>query len=153
MLPKSFLVPVSTLLAFNYVSLAQQVVLEQTSPSLTFQLRHLHAMLPDGSQSLFADVNPVRVSSNEQFLVPGVIQTSPTIVHKPRFVDSERGRRVLDVERWEMELVLAPDVSDRTTMHELSKMCNNAYFEPDEEKWYNLGGRWDVCHLSHCNKP
>ena len=45
---------------------------------------------------------------------------------------------------WEEDEVVAPDVASRQTLLELAKMTNNAYLEPGEAGWYDLGGEWNV---------
>jgi hypothetical protein len=136
MLPKSLLLLISALTtSYNGVD-GQQVVLEQATPGLTFQLRHVHASLPDSSRSLFADVDPkLSFQDSDQFL-----QTNNIMLHKPRFLDAPS----LNVGHWDLEPVLAPNVSDRATLLELAKMTKNAYFEPDDKEWYDLKGRWKV---------
>jgi hypothetical protein len=138
MLPISLFLFLQTFISSSNAVSEKQTILDQATPGLTFQLRHLHALLPDGSQSLFSNVDSFHsFSFSDQLL-----QTNSIMVHKPRFVDSDKW--TLNVDHWELEPVLVPNVSDRATLYELAKMCNNAYFKPDEEKWYNLGGRWEV---------
>ncbi len=45
---------------------------------------------------------------------------------------------------WEEDEVVGPDVEKRDTLLELAKMTNNAYLEPGEAGWYDLGGEWNV---------
>jgi hypothetical protein len=45
---------------------------------------------------------------------------------------------------------MGPDVESRATLLELAKMTNNAYVEPDDPAWYDLGANWnDVRCCSH----
>lgn len=48
---------------------------------------------------------------------------------------------------WEEEEVEGPDVEDRQTLLELAKMTNNAYVEPQDPAWYDLGDEW--VHVSY----
>lgn len=123
------------------------------TPSLGFQLRHVHALLPDGSYSLFKDVPshhqgsyPPCSSSERMSKTERMLHTIPMMVPKPHFIhpSSDNRRKAFDIERWESKSVLAPNVSDRWTLYELAKMCNNAYHEPHDDKWYDLGGRYHV---------
>ncbi|KAF8643257.1 hypothetical protein AX16_009143 [Volvariella volvacea WC 439] len=43
---------------------------------------------------------------------------------------------------WQEEEILAPDVESRDTLVELAKMTNNAYVEPTDPAWYDLGSGW-----------
>jgi lipase ATG15 len=44
---------------------------------------------------------------------------------------------------WEEEIVPGPDVESRETLLTLAKMSNNAYVEPGDAYWYDLGERWN----------
>ncbi|KAJ7024751.1 alpha/beta-hydrolase [Mycena alexandri] len=46
----------------------------------------------------------------------------------------------------EEEEVTAPDVEERATLLELAKMSNNAYVDPDDTAWYELGANWTVSY-------
>src|ERR1700754_1546226 len=111
MLPKSSLLFLSTFFVNYYVAGAQQAILEQATPGLTFQLRHLHALLPDNSQSLFAHVDSLySLADPDQ-----ILQTNTLLVHKPQFLDIH----TLNVGHWDLRPVLAPNISDRATLLEL----------------------------------
>jgi len=45
--------------------------------------------------------------------------------------------------QWDEEEIVGPDVESRETLLELAKMTNNAYIEPDDSQWYDLGGVWN----------
>jgi lipase ATG15 len=45
--------------------------------------------------------------------------------------------------QWDEEEIIGPDVDSRETILELAKMTNNAYIEPDDPQWYDLGGKWN----------
>ena len=44
---------------------------------------------------------------------------------------------------WEEISVPGPDVESRETLLQLAKMSNNAYVEPGDPYWYDLGGNWN----------
>jgi len=48
----------------------------------------------------------------------------------------------LGVDGWDLRATLAPNVSDRATLLELAKMTHNAYFEPSDKEWHDIGGNW-----------
>ena len=45
---------------------------------------------------------------------------------------------------WDEDEVPGPDVESRETLLELAKITNNAYLEPGEPGWYELGDNWNV---------
>lgn len=45
--------------------------------------------------------------------------------------------------QWDEEEISSPDVDSRETLLELAKMTNNAYVQPDDPEWYELGGGWN----------
>jgi len=47
---------------------------------------------------------------------------------------------------WDDEELTAPDVESRETLLELAKMTNNAYVEPDDPAWYDLGANWTTAY-------
>jgi putative lipase involved disintegration of autophagic bodies len=54
---------------------------------------------------------------------------------------------------WNEEVVLGPDVQSRETLLLLAKMTNNAYLNPGEAGWYEMGKNWAVvsayCSVLH----
>ncbi|KAG8691028.1 putative lipase atg15 [Ceratobasidium sp. 395] len=47
---------------------------------------------------------------------------------------------------WDEDDVEGPAVDKRETVLVLAKMTNNAYVEPNESEWYDLGGNWTTDH-------
>lgn len=45
---------------------------------------------------------------------------------------------------WDEIELDGPDVESRETLLLLAKMMNDAYLEPGEAGWYELGGEWNV---------
>jgi lipase ATG15 len=44
---------------------------------------------------------------------------------------------------WEEEEIEGPDISKRSTLQLLAKMTNNAYLQPNETGWYDIGSQWN----------
>ncbi|KAH7106079.1 alpha/beta-hydrolase [Auriculariales sp. MPI-PUGE-AT-0066] len=114
---------------------------------LTFTLRHEHAQGPDG-RVVFADVPAHRATE----LSPGgestyTVKTRGISVQRPRSLELfHRARRRLGAWTipWDPVEVIAPDVSSRQTLSLLSKMTFNAYLDPEDKTWYDLGSNWTV---------
>ena len=116
----------------------------QSAP-LRFELRHQHA-ISNSSRIIFSDVR--RGSSRFAAEEYGV-SAKPTIVHRPTSRDrffSARWNSLTSVP-WDEVEVEGPDVHDRETLLTLAKMTNNAYTEPENSDWYDLGPDWmnEVC--------
>lgn len=118
--------------------------------SLVFELRHQHVVTPEGA-IVFNDI-----SRAQQALVH--VPTSSLTISaarirrtRPRSQEAFQYARtrsrlfketaVLD---WEEDEIEAPDVERRETLLTLAKMTNNAYLEPGEAGWYELGKGWNV---------
>ncbi|KAJ6545095.1 alpha/beta-hydrolase [Mycena vulgaris] len=121
------------------------------APPLTFELRHLHAVSPT-AHVVFSDV-PRRagiLSANTHTLQTRAISSfkPPSFaLHAQARAQSMRfGQSLLQDFPWEKEEVPAPDVEDRVTLLELAKMSNNAYVDPDDPAWYELGANWTVSY-------
>ncbi|KAJ7227463.1 alpha/beta-hydrolase [Mycena pura] len=118
---------------------------------LSFELRHLHAVSPS-AQVVFADV-PQRagvLSDDSHTLLTRKIRSykPPSFaLHAQAREQSRRFGQSLPFEfPWDEQEVVAPDVEDRFTLLELAKMTNNAYVDPDDEAWYELGANWTVSY-------
>jgi putative lipase involved disintegration of autophagic bodies len=48
---------------------------------------------------------------------------------------------------WDEDEVLGPDVSKRSVLQLLAKMTNNAYLNPGEAGWYDLGSNWTAVRV------
>ncbi|KAJ7285296.1 alpha/beta-hydrolase [Mycena rebaudengoi] len=118
-------------------------------PALTFELRHLHAVSP-AAHVVFSDV-PQRaglLAANSH-----TVHTRPIRAFKPPSFALHAAARArsmrfgesLDLP-WDEEEIPAPDVEDRLTLLELAKMSNNAYVEPEDPAWYELGANWTVSY-------
>lgn len=107
---------------------------------LRFELRHQHA-ISNSSRIIFSDVRPGSSSFRPEEYGVG---TRPTTVHRPTSRDrffSARWNGLISVP-WDEIEVEGPDIHDRETLLTLAKMTNNAYTEPENSDWYDLGPGW-----------
>jgi lipase ATG15 len=130
-------------------------------PTLTFELRHLHAVSSSSARVLFSDV-----SSSELLQIHALsdtsgstkatysLQTSLIKTHKPSSFASFSNARLRSLQfgenewvDWEEDEIMGPNVESRETLLELAKMTNNAYLEPNETGWYELNGTWNVVRV------
>lgn len=104
--------------------------------ALQFELRHEHALSAHNQRVVFSDVKPTSGFRPETFSV----KTTPTTVHKPLSAAAARFR---NGEPWDPVEVDGPDVQDREVLLLLAKMANNAYTEPKQKDWYDIGPNWN----------
>jgi lipase ATG15 len=142
-----------------------------SSPSLNFQLRHLHAVSNE-ARVLFHDVPQEETSfwrTNHESDGVGERPSSYSVAtrHIERYRPSSfeaytaardiiRSRRLLsttssvsegEVEAlgWELEDVIAPDVEKREVLLLLAKMANDAYVVDEKDPlWYALDKGWNT---------
>ncbi|KZV89783.1 alpha/beta-hydrolase [Exidia glandulosa HHB12029] len=114
-----------------------------SSPSaagITFTLRHEHAQSPSG-RVVFSDVP----SSSSLLQHSYTLSTRTIKTARPQSIDAfHRARRRAQNIPWETPEVEAPDPNSRSTLLTLAKMTNNAYLQPNETGWYELGDDWTV---------
>src|SRR6266508_2417246 len=127
------------------------------SNPLKFELRHLHATAAnDAARIIFSDVMPQNLVSSDTsgstkptYNIPTrrITTYKPTSFHEHERACSKNLRfgqsEALD---WDIEEIPGPDVEKRETLLELAKMTNNAYLEPDEPGWYDIGS-WNSVGL------
>jgi lipase ATG15 len=141
--------------------------------SLVFELRQQHAATYDG-QVVFANIPSSRAPSLAQdntqapynldvvpvksYRVPQGIspislssrrrqraKSQPKVAFTPQSVSEPQQSFPEDNwDWWDTDEILGPDISKRNTLLLLAKMTNNAYLEPDEAGWYDLGSDWTV---------
>ena len=117
------------------------------SNTLTFQLRHFHAVTPS-AHVFFADA-PSRSTLNTD-TQPLSIPTAPVKTARPLSAAAFLEARALSMHAqptapdWEDHEIPGPDVSKREALLLLAKMTSNAYKEPDEDSWYNLTDEWGI---------
>lgn len=121
------------------------------SGRMTFQLRQVHALHPETYASVFRDVHHSQSSFSSE---PLSIRTSRTSVHRPRSQDAFHAARVRSMRYgqnmrvdWDEEEVNSPDVTDKDTLLTLAKMTFDAYIDPTDSTWYDLGGEWNAVRL------
>ncbi|CAL1717055.1 unnamed protein product [Somion occarium] len=122
---------------------------------LRFELRHYHGVGPD-AQVLFHDAHDHSDQSlaSETFNNPPyVLQTRRIKSSRPSSIDGYLLARSRSSQgegneafKWEEDDIDGPDTESRETLLELAKMTNNAYLEPGESGWYDLGGKWNVSY-------
>ena len=107
--------------------------LRQPDNSLTFELRHEHAVT-NGSLLIFSDVPKFRQLAGEDDRLQYSVKTKATQSHAfTQFLNS-----------WDEVEVPGPNVTDRETLRALAMMTNNAYYEgPGTKGWYDLGPDWN----------
>ena len=134
------------------------------SNSLKLELRHLHATTAnDSARIIFTDVEPQKLVSSGVFISDMSGSTKPIYnvetrrmtAHKPASVEAHtrarlRSPKFMETEAlyWDEDVIIGPDVEKRETLLELAKMTNNAYLEPDDSAWYDIGGWNDVYFFS-----
>ena len=118
-----------------------------SSQTLTFQLRHFHAVTPS-AHVYFADA-PSRSTLNAD-TQPLSISTAPVRIARPLSAAAFSEARALSMRTqtaaldWDDPEISGPDVSKRETLLLLAKMTSNAYVEPDTVAWYNLTDEWGI---------
>ena len=126
------------------------------TPSLHFQLRHLHAVT-NTSRIVFSDVSPARAAlyttrDLSKSIRTRRLKTTRLSSQEAYSYARTRSRRFgenapLD---WEEDEVLGPDVTSRETLLLLAQMTSNAYYEvPGTPGWYELGDGWNVVSIRY----
>ena len=125
----------------------------QHSPAeLSFQLRHFHASTPSGGIA-FQDA-PHRTPELVDALK--VRTRAVNTVKPPSFDAYQSARKALrdrsraDEVGWLEDEVQGPDIESRETLRTLAMMTSNAYYEPNDKGWYDLGSGWNSvrCDIS-----
>ncbi|KAL0954412.1 hypothetical protein HGRIS_003398 [Hohenbuehelia grisea] len=161
MLPTTLTTTISTLLGFlSCKSSSPSSSAHSPSNPLQFELRHLHAVSPS-ARVVFADVSKhirVRGAGNSSVALSDVqrsynVGTRRVRTHRPASFAKHAEARLRSMQSaqsplglWEEEEVPAPDIQSRDTLLTLAKMTNNAYLEPEDPGWYDLGGNWSVSY-------
>ena len=153
MLPSTLWSYLAQWLAFTS-STVQNNGAENETKQLTFELRHMHAHA--GQRVLFADVPPLTASISSQSNSANghyTLRTRRIEVYRPRsqahFIAARHRSRLYGqsaIIPWDPDEVDGPDVNSRETLLMLAKMTYNAYVEPTDKDWYELGEEWpEVC--------
>lgn len=153
----SFLVSLVLWLSGGGSSPHKELQTTSDDPSvLQFELRHLHAVSSSTAHVIFSDVSPQALKTLSSD-TSGSTKSSYSIrsrlekTFRPSsFAAHERARlrslrfgenEWLD---WDEEETIGPDVESRETLLELAKMTNNAYVDPEDPAWYDLGDGWNA---------
>ncbi|KAG9126719.1 putative lipase atg15 [Ceratobasidium sp. 392] len=138
----------------------------------TFTLRHVHSSHADTGRIRWADISEDAVTASSLADPPldgssthtHTLHTSRMSVHRPISQDAFHAARRRRKDRslfgrlelggkewgqslgWDEDDVDGPAIDKRETVLALAKMTNNAYLEPDESGWYDLGGNWTAEH-------
>ncbi|KAF9810174.1 hypothetical protein IEO21_07105 [Rhodonia placenta] len=107
--------------------------------SLAFELRHEHG-LSYHDRVVFRDTVSSALTQQDFILTSSRVQ-----VHRPASVAdfmSARFRQSSTIP-WDETEVEGPDVTSRQTLQTLAKMTANAYQEPTDKEWYDLGAEWN----------
>ncbi|KAK7040340.1 putative lipase atg15 [Paramarasmius palmivorus] len=116
---------------------------QEKGSQLQFQLRHSHA-ITNTSRVIFA--NEPAGFNDEMF----TIDTIPITTHRPPSFSAFSAARTRSIQRLETEALLwsstqvpGPDVKNRETLQLLAKMTADAYTQPGEKDWFDLGSDWN----------
>lgn len=123
--------------------------------SLSFQLRHEHAITND-SRVIFSNVAPSFAADSY------VMSTSNIQTHRPQSAKAFHSARLRSIRYdqseqviWDTTNVLGPNVEERETLLTLAKMTSNAYTSPTASDWYTQDG-WNnvrpstLIHFTSC---
>ena len=140
----------------RWFSISQNVGVDSpATPRMTFTLRHQHAVSSSAQVALFdvdlSTINANGISYYSDGASPYSLRRRSVKVTRPSSREDWSNARLLSRTRdittfmkWDEDDVPAPDVEDRETLLALAKMTNNAYVEPSDKAWYNLGSNWSV---------
>lgn len=132
-------------------------------PTLQFELRHLHAVSRT-AHVVFSDVKTQTLhthsNSKKQPDTSYTIQPRRILTFRPPSFEAFSNARNRSLTfgqsehlRWDEDEVIGPDVEKRKTLLELAKMTNNAYVDPDDPAWYELGSGWKSVSRSSRRQP
>ncbi|KAI0315270.1 alpha/beta-hydrolase [Amylostereum chailletii] len=130
-------------LVLSYLSWTTEEDITPVPPTLSFQLRHLHAVSPSANV-LFHDV-PQVTSFQEPYLAKSrLIRTARPSSMEAFQVARRRSREegVSEDLQWVYDEILGPDVESRETLLTLANMTSNAYTSPDKKDWHPLDANW-----------
>jgi putative lipase involved disintegration of autophagic bodies len=141
-----------TLLPNALQFLISSILWTKPEPTLEFHLRHSHALSGNTSRNVFAD------APNNLFAESFTFQPRYTRTYRASSQDAFNAARLKSYQQfqsdalleWDEEELNGPDVTSRETLLLLAKMTNNAYFEPGEKGWYDLGNDWNSVSSHFC---
>jgi putative lipase involved disintegration of autophagic bodies len=120
---------------------------DNTSPAITFQLRHRHAVT-NTSRIIFSDVLPEFSSIGDeitQFSIKTRVNRIPRPESFTAFNEARRypQRSLTPAFDWYDWDVASPDISKRTTLLQLAKMSYDAYAADNTTDWHDLSDSWN----------
>ncbi|KAI0792607.1 alpha/beta-hydrolase [Abortiporus biennis] len=114
------------------------------SNSLIFSPRHHFGL--SGTRPVFSDIKPSSQFTTEPFPV----NTRTLRTYKARSQDAFFSARFRgggqNTLRWDESETTGPDIEDRSTLQQLAKMSNNAYGNPGDADWYDLGPEFNTTY-------
>ncbi|KAF7985701.1 hypothetical protein HWV62_2276 [Athelia sp. TMB] len=120
--------------------------------TLSFELRHVHAV-SSAARVVLADVPTAQIQSRGYGEASYEVQTRAVKSFRPPSFEAYSEARMRFIGRdqshalgWEEDEIIGPNVESRETLLVLAKMTNNAYVEPEDDAWYDLGGNWTVSY-------
>lgn len=139
----SFLVP------FVELIIGHRTSPQPVPPALNFQLRHVHAVSPS-AHVWFSDVSERNVGTQSYSNTSYTMATRRVTTWRPPSFDAISQARLHSMRfgqsqslGWGEDEIEAPDHENRETLLLLAKMAENAYVEPGDPYWYDLGGTWN----------
>ncbi|KAF8874220.1 Alpha/Beta hydrolase protein [Gymnopilus junonius] len=121
---------------------------EPDGTSISFQLRHLHAITND-SRIIFSDIKPEAslLGAESQFTIPIQNIRIPRPESTSAFHAARRNRDpgVTPALEWQDWDTLSPDVTKRSTLQQLAKMAFNTYAADNSTvgEWYDISDGWN----------
>ncbi|KAJ3888084.1 Alpha/Beta hydrolase protein [Lentinula edodes] len=119
--------------------------IESPLPELQFRLRHLHGV-SNNSRTIFVDLP----QSYSDFAENYTVRTHNIQSYRPpsfsAFSDARRMSRIYGQSTslaWDGIETRAPNSTHRNTLLTLAKMTSNAYYEPVDKEWYDIGTDWN----------
>ncbi|EIN09963.1 alpha/beta-hydrolase [Punctularia strigosozonata HHB-11173 SS5] len=139
----SFISSIAASLPWHETSNSESVPQPGGRPSLRFGLRHEHAVSPSGHVS-FSDIS--RSPDLYALRAHSVKRQRLHYFNAEQYLLARRSRlHVTSKDNpWEEDEIIGPDVESRETLLLLAKMTNNAYLNPGETGWYDLGEGWSA---------
>ncbi|KAG1731183.1 Alpha/Beta hydrolase protein [Suillus paluster] len=123
-----------------WLDVPQPPAVQQAHSSLSFQLRHQHAITND-SRVIFSNTIPSFAAD------PYTVSTSNVQTHRPQSAKAFHGARLRSIRHdqsehvlWDTNDVLGPNIEDREALLTLAKMTSNAYTTSTASDWYTLEG-------------
>ncbi|KIY64425.1 alpha/beta-hydrolase [Cylindrobasidium torrendii FP15055 ss-10] len=117
---------------------------------IRLELRHIHGTAPDTGRIVFADYRPEKwIDLTGTAGQSYSIKTRKIRTYRPQSIGAFNDARAWSMRfgqsvtlPWDEDDVLGPDIESREVLLALAKMSSNAYLQPNETGWYELGANW-----------